>query len=689
MAEHEHTNRLAGETSPYLLQHQHNPVDWYPWGEEALERARREDKPILLSIGYSACHWCHVMERESFEDESIALLMNENFVNVKVDREERPDLDQIYMTAVQMMTRHGGWPLTVFLTPDLVPFYGGTYFPPEDRHGMPGFPRVLTGVAEAYRAKPEEVRESAAELLAELSRSGITRESNEPVATELLDSAASALARAYDARHGGFGGAPKFPPSMALEFLLRQHRRASDQFSIEIVRHTDRRMAEGGLYDQLGGGFHRYSTDARWLVPHFEKMLYDNALLSRHYLHAYQATGEEFFRRVVEETLDYVTREMTGPEGGFYSTQDADSEGVEGKFFVWGKREIEELLGAEDARLFNAFYGVTESGNFEGENILHVTRAADEVARELGVETARLEEALRRGRRILFEARERRVKPGRDEKVITAWNGLMLESFAEAAAVLERPDYRATAERNAAFVLENLRRDGLLLHVYKDGRARHVGFNDDYAFFVSGLVTLFETTGEPRWLEEAVALADKMVEEFWDDDGGGFFYTGRSGERLIVRNKDYFDNAIPSGNSVAAELLLRLSALTGDEGYRRKAVSLLRLVRDLAARHPSAFGYALCAFDFYLSTPKEIVVVTPGGDAPAAAPFEREVWRRFLPNKVFVRAAEGDERLARLVPLLQDRTAQSGGATAYVCENYACRQPAGDPAELARQLEAS
>ncbi|HWS55622.1 MAG TPA: thioredoxin domain-containing protein [Pyrinomonadaceae bacterium] len=684
MAEHEHTNRLAGETSPYLLQHAHNPVDWYPWGAEALERARREDKPILLSIGYSACHWCHVMERESFEDARIAALMNEHYVNIKVDREERPDLDQIYMTAVQMMTRHGGWPLTVFLTPDLVPFYGGTYFPPEDRHGMPGFPRVLLGVADAYRSRPEEVRESAGEILGELRRMGVSAASGEAISTELLDQAQRALARSYDARHGGFGGAPKFPASMSLEFLLRAHKRTGDARALEMVVSTGRRMAEGGMYDQLGGGFHRYSTDAHWLVPHFEKMLYDNALLSRHYLHVFQATGEEFFRRVTVETLDYVTREMTDAGGGFYSTQDADSEGVEGKFFVWDEAEVEGLLGEEDARLFNAYYGVTPHGNFEESNILHVSRAAEEVARESGVEVGRLNEALERGRRALFEARERRVKPGRDEKVLTAWNGLMLESFAEAAAALDRPDYRETAERNARFVLDSLRAGGLLLHVYKDGRAKHAGFLDDYAFFVSGLVTLFETTGEARWLEEAVALADRMVEEFWDEEGGGFFYTGRSGEQLIVRNKDYFDNAIPSGNSVAAELLLRLSVLTGSEDYRRKAVAVLRLVRDLTERHPTAFGYALGAFDFYLSTPKEIVVVTPRGGE--AGPFAREVWGRYLPNKVVVQASEGDERLAELAPLLRDRGALGGKTTAYVCEHYACRQPVTDPAELVSQL---
>jgi uncharacterized protein YyaL (SSP411 family) len=685
-SEHRRTNRLIKETSPYLLQHAHNPVDWYAWGEEALERSKRENKPILLSIGYSACHWCHVMERESFEDEEIARLMNENFVCIKVDREERPDLDQIYMNAVQMMTRHGGWPLTVFLTPGLVPFYGGTYFPPEDRHQMPGFPRILIAVAEAFRTRPEEVEQSAWEILSELRRMGLAQQSSEQVNHQLLDYAYRSLARGYDPRHGGFGNAPKFPSSANLEFLLRTFKRTGDERALEMVNHTCRRMAEGGMYDQLGGGFHRYSTDARWLVPHFEKMLYDNALLTRLYLHAYQATGEESFRRVAVETLDYVAREMTDASGSFYSTQDADSEGVEGKFFVWDKGEIESLLGAEDARLFCAYYGVTEGGNFEGKNILNVARPGPEVARELGVSEGQLAERVARGRQILFEAREGRVKPGRDEKVITAWNGLMLESFAEGSAVLGREDYRAIAERNARFIGDQLTADGLLLHVYKDGRAKHAGFLDDYAFTVSALVTLYETTGEPGHLEAALRLTDRMVEEFWDEEEGGFYYNGRSGERLIVRQKDYFDNATPSGNSVAAESLLRLSALTGNEDYRRKAVNILRLVRDAVERYPSAFGHALGAMDFYLSKPTEIALITPAADADAGT-LAREVWGRYLPNKVVAQSPEGDVRAASLIPLLRDRQAVGGRATAYVCENYACRQPVNTPEELAAQLD--
>src|SRR5918997_1181338 len=572
MPEHKHTNRLAGESSPYLLQHAHNPVDWYPWGEEALARARSEDKPILLSIGYSACHWCHVMERESFENEEIARLMNENFVNIKVDREERPDIDQTYMNAVQMMLGHGGWPLTVFLTPQLIPFYGGTYFPPADRHGLPGFPRVLEGVAAAYRSKPDEVEQTASDVLGALRGMGAASESNSPIDAQLLDAAFRGLSRGYDPRHGGFGNAPKFPAAMNLEFLLRTHRLTGDEYALRMVEHTCRKMAEGGMYDQLGGGFHRYSVDARWLVPHFEKMLYDNALLSRLYLYAYQATKDEFYRRVAEETLDYVVREMTDAGGGFYSTQDADSEGVEGKFFVWTAGEVEELIGRDEE----------------------------------------LRAAAGRGRRALFEAREGRVKPGRDEKVISGWNGMMLESFALAAAVLDRADYRNVAERNADFLLTKLRDErGLLLHVYKDGRAKHVAFQDDYACVAAGLLSLYETTGDVRWLRESVALTDLMIEEFWDEEAGGFFYVGRSGEQLIVRNKDFFDNATPSGNSVAAGLMLRLAVLTENEAYHRRAVTIFRLLRDTVARHPSGFGCLLSAIDFYLSTPKEIAVVAP------------------------------------------------------------------------------
>jgi uncharacterized protein YyaL (SSP411 family) len=680
-----HTNRLAAETSPYLLQHANNPVDWFPWGEEAIERARAENKPILLSIGYSACHWCHVMAHESFENEEIARVMNENFVNIKVDREERPDLDQIYMNAVQMMTGHGGWPMTVFLTPEGVPFYGGTYFPPEDRYNMPGFPRVLAGVAETYRTRPDEVTEQAVALLGELRRMGAARESGAGLSPELLDEAYRSIARGYDPKHGGFGRAPKFPPAMTLEFLLRTHARTGDEKALEMVEHTCRKMAEGGLYDQLGGGFHRYSTDERWLIPHFEKMLYDNALLSRHYLHVYQQTNDEFYKRIVVETLDYVVREMTDRSGGFYSTQDADSEGHEGKFFVWTVEEIKEVLGEEDGALFCSYYDVTPQGNFEGKNILNVRRSVEDVAKEAGVSVERLREALERGRRELFAVRERRIKPGRDEKILTAWNGLMLASFAEAAAVLDRADYLEVAGKNAQFVLDQLRRDGLLLRTYKDGQAKLNGYLEDYAFFADGLVALYEATGELRFLEEARDLTERMIEEFWDQEEGGFFFTGVSHEELIVRSKDYFDNATPSGNSVAAEVLLHLGVLTGNEEYGRKAVTLFRLLRDPVSRYPSAFGRLLGALDFHLSSPREIAVIGERDGADTQA-LLREVWRRYLPNKVVVQSAEGDERAAQAVPLLRDRSMIEKKATAYVCEHYTCQQPVTTAAELRAQL---
>jgi hypothetical protein len=685
MTEHKHTNRLSKETSPYLLQHAHNPVDWYPWGEEALERARSENKPILLSIGYSACHWCHVMEHESFENEEIARLMNENFINIKVDREERPDLDQIYMNAVQLMTGHGGWPMTVFLTPEGVPFYGGTYFPPVDRYNMPGFPRLLMGVADAYRSKPDEITQTAVSMLGELRRMGGARESTAALSTDLLDAALRGTIRNYDPTHGGFGSAPKFPAPMNLEFLLRVYHRTRQPDVLEMVEHTCRRMAEGGLYDQLGGGFHRYSTDARWLVPHFEKMLYDNALLSRLYLHVYQLTNDDFYRRIAEETFDYVLREMTDERGGFYSTQDADSEGHEGKFFVWTPAEIRDILGEEDGALFCAYYDVTEGGNFEGQSILNVKRRAEDAARDAGTTVERLNEALARGRRELFAARERRIKPQRDEKVLTAWNGLMLASFAEAAAILGRDDYLEAAKRNAQFVLDNLRRDSLLLRTYKDGQARLNAYLEDYAFYTDGLLALYEATGELRWLEEARFLADKMNEEFWDEQEGGYFYTGQSHEELIVRSKDFMDNATPSGNSVAADVLLRLATLTGNDDYSRRAVTIFRLLRDQLMRYPSAFGRLLGALDFYLSSPKEIVIVGARGEAGTQA-LIREVWKTYLPNKVVVQAEEHDEAAAETVPLLRDRSMVDGLATAYVCEHYTCQRPVTTASELAAQL---
>lgn len=679
------TNRLIKETSPYLIQHAHNPVDWYGWGEEALQKAKDENKPILLSVGYAACHWCHRLSSESFEDEETAKIMNEHFVNIKVDREERPDIDQIYMNFVQLTTGHGGWPLTVFLTPTCVPFYGGTYYPPVDRYNIPSFKRVLLSVADAYQNRTDEIFESAVSMLGELRRIGLTEESSEAITANTLDSAYKNIIRNYDTTHGGFGGAPKFPAPMSLEFLLRMYKHNGDEAALEMVKHTCRKMAWGGMYDQLGGGFHRYSTDARWLAPHFEKMLYDNAQLARHYVHVYQITGDSFYREIAEEVYEYVTREMTSPEGGFYSAQDADSEGEEGKFFVWTQEEVKEILGEDDAKLFCDFYDISRTGNFEGKNILNVRQTVEESAKQQNVSVEKLNDVLANGKQKLFLEREKRIKPLRDEKILAAWNGLMLESFAESAAVLDRKDYLEIAEKNADFVLTNLRRDGLMLRTYKDGFGKLNGYLEDYAFFSSGLIALYEATGNLRWLEEACSIVDKMIEEFWDEENGGFYFTGKSHEELIVRSKDYFDNATPSGNSVAVEVLLKLNHLTGKEDYNRYAVTIQRLLTDSIRRYASAFGRALCAMDFYLSTPKEIVII---GDKDSEDTKEmlHEVWSRYIPNKIMVLSDGKDEKAFETIPLLQGRTMIDGMTTVYVCENFTCQQPVTTLEELAKQL---
>lgn len=685
MTEEKHTNNLINETSPYLLQHAHNPVDWFPWGEAALAKARTEDKPILLSIGYSACHWCHVMEHESFENEEIAKLMNESFVNIKVDREERPDLDQIYMSAVQMMTGHGGWPMTMFLTPEGVPFYGGTYFPPSDRYNMPGFPRVLLSVAEAYRSQPEQVASTATAMLGELRRVGLAESSREGLADEILDASYRRIAATFDRVNGGLGTAPKFPPAMTLEFLLHTFHRTGTGEALEIVEQTASKMAAGGIYDQLGGGFHRYSVDAKWLVPHFEKMLYDNALLSSLYLHTYQVTKNPEARRIAEETLDYVVREMTDTGGGFYSSQDADSEGHEGKFFVWSRQEIVDALGESDADIFCDYFNVTEAGNFEGRNILNVTRSLADVASENKISIEQLSAALASGRQKLFDIRERRVKPGRDEKVLAAWNGLMLSSFAEAAAILERPDYRKVAEANATFLLTHLQRDGLLLRTYKDGEAKLNAYLEDYACLIHGLISLYEATGALEWIESAIALADRMIEEFWDDESGGFFFTGKSHEQLIVRAKEFLDNATPSGNSIATLSLLRLSVLTANEDYRRRAVTVLRLLADQIRRYPSAFGLALAALDFYLGAPVEIALVGQPSDARLSE-LLHAVWQTYLPNRVIALCTQSHQEASAVIPLFRDRDTLTSEPTAFVCQNYTCQAPARTAAELLDHL---
>jgi len=677
------TNRLIHETSPYLQQHAHNPVDWYPWGEEAREKARSENKPILLSIGYSACHWCHVMERESFENEEIASLMNDYFVNIKVDREERPDLDEIYMNAVQMLTGHGGWPMTVFLTPEGKPFFGGTYFPPEDRYGVAGFPRVLKAVAQAYRERPEEVERSVAGIVNALQQLTRFQESQRPFSRDVIAQSAAKLAQSYDPDHGGLGRAPKFPNVGVLELFLRHYRRSNDQRFLEIVTHSLTQMAEGGIYDHLGGGFHRYSVDDRWLVPHFEKMLYDNAQLLRLYAQLFRLTQKPLFQRVVEETADYLRREMLHPEGGFYSTQDADSEGEEGKFFVWSQREIMEVLGEEAGEIFCRIYDVSDIGNFEGRNILHPVLTLEQASRLFRKDVHEIDQTVAEAKAKLFQEREKRVRPFRDEKILASWNGLVLSGLAEAISITEDPRYLEAAERTVGFIFTKMVRDGFLLHSYKDGQAKPRGYLDDYAFLAVALLDLYEATQGRSHLERATGLVEVMLREFWDETDGAFFYTGGSHERLISRTKPAFDSSIPSANSMAAQALLRLHHYTGREDFLTRGERILRLYYDAMEQQPFGFAHLLSVLDFYLERPKEIVLV---GEREAS----RELWHKihslYLPNKT-LQVVEPGKPLGGISPLLEGKTQLNGKPTVYVCHNFTCSAPVTEWEELKTLLE--
>ncbi len=652
-------NRLAQETSPYLLQHRDNPVDWYPWGEQALARARELDRPVLLSVGYSACHWCHVMERESFEDPATAAYMNEHFVSIKVDREERPDVDALYMEAVQAISGHGGWPMTVFCDPDGVPFHGGTYFPPDESRGMPSFRMVMEAVVDAFESRREELRERAPETRARLGAIGAIEPSGEAPGAGLLETAAAALEAAADAERGGFGGAPKFPPSSALELLLARG------IAAPVERTLDAMMA-GGIHDQIGGGFSRYSVDASWLVPHFEKMLYDNAQLARAYLHGWQALGHERYRRVCEETLEWALREMRGPEGGFYSALDADSEGEEGRFYVWTPEEIRAALG-EGAGAVIDFYGVSEAGNFEGRNILHLAGAA-----------APAPDGLTAARRTLYEARAERVRPGLDDKRLASWNALMLAALAEAGAALGREDYLDAARGCAGFVLRDLRdADGRLLRTCKDGEGRLNAYLEDHAFLLEALLALYEATLEQRWFDEARKLADTTIARFGDPERGGFYSTSADHEALIARRKEIGDHPIPSGNSAMALGLLRLEALTGERSYGEQADGVLRLFAKAAPRQPDAFAHLLRALDFQLAATKEVALI--GDDLGKLAAVVRAGYR---PHLVLAGGPVGSDA----PPLLTDRPQLGGRPTAYVCEHFACQAPVTAPEQLAALL---
>ena len=685
-------NRLLHETSPYLLQHAHNPVDWYPWGSEALAKARELDRPILLSVGYSACHWCHVMERESFEDEAIAAQMNEHFINIKVDREERPDLDEIYMSAVQAMTGAGGWPMTVFLAPDLRPFYGGTYFPPLDQYGRPGFPRVLQAVAEQFANSRTTVEENAQRLTESLQRNEQLLSSRRDAdvlsgpGADLIEGTYRHLEGSFDPNYGGFGGAPKFPNAMGIAVLLRHYRRSGNVRALEIAEVTLKRMAAGGIYDHLGGGFHRYSVDERWLVPHFEKMLYDNALLTWVYLEAYQVTGNEEYRAVVSETLEYVLREMTQSGGGFYSSQDADSEGEEGRFFVWVPEEIKELLGEEQARLFMRYYNVTPEGNFEhGTSILHVGAERGPVSRLLGVDLDELDAAIELGKEKLFMIRQGRVAPGRDEKIIVSWNGLMISAMARAYQVMQQPDFLNAAAQCADFILDEMMVDGQLTHTYKDGRARFSAFQDDYASLIVALLDLYECQQELKWLEAARSLSEQMIGKFWDSKRGGFFYATEDSDDLIVRTKNPFDNATPSGNSLAAMALVRLGVLLDESELKEKARRLFGLYEGLMERAPTSCCQMLCALDFHIDSAYEVALTGPLRERQK---FMSVLHERFLPNKVVVGGDESNGSQAEaLIPLMKGKIAADRGPTAYLCRDFVCSAPLTETSEFRRVLD--
>lgn len=686
-AAQKHTNRLINESSPYLLQHAHNPVAWYPWDTEAFERAKKEDKPIFISIGYSTCHWCHVMEKESFENERIAKIMNENFISIKVDREQRPDVDQIYMNAVQLMTGSGGWPLSVFLTPDGRPFYGGTYFPPKDSYGRPGFERLLLTIVDAWENRQQELIDSAGKL-SKFLESPTGRSEKKKLSPQMLTGAFKYSQDSFDTANGGFGFAPKFPQPTTLSMLLCYWYHTGDEHALQMLEKTLDAMAKGGIYDHVGGGFHRYATDTQWLVPHFEKMLYDQALLSKAYLQAYQITGNKKYAEISKEIFDYILRDMTDPKGGFYSAEDADSEGKEGAFYLWEPKQIDSILDKDHAKLFNVFYGVTQKGNFEkSKTILHVSTSIERLEKKFNKSPNKIEKILADARTKVFRERQKRIRPHRDDKVITAWNGLMISSLAYDGAVLEDEKYIAAAKRSAEFILSTLYKNGRLMRYYRNGQVIEKAFLDDYAFMAMALLDLYEATFDAKWLIEAKKLSEGMIELFADRKKGGFFLTGKDGEKLIARTKPSSDGAIPSGNSIAALVLLKLGRLMMNQHFIEQARRTLEAFSQQLDKSPAYSSAMLIAFNFWLGPTQEIVIAG-NVDATDTNKMLKLIRRKFLPNAV-VLLHEQDKKgtaIERIIPFVKNQTAIEGKATAYVCENYICNRPVNRTDDLDKML---
>lgn len=680
-------NRLIHEKSPYLLQHAYNPVDWYPWGEEAFQKAVRENKPIFLSIGYSTCHWCHVMEAESFEDEEVAKLLNEHFVPIKVDREERPDIDAVYMAVCQAITGSGGWPLSIFLTQERKPFFAGTYFPKTERYGNPGFLAILKKISDLWKTNAESAIASS-EQVTKVIQSMADTTPGELLTAETLQRGYEQLRDAFDFIYGGFGSSPKFPTPHNYTFLLRWWKRSNDPTALEIVEKTLERMGRGGMYDQLGGGFHRYSTDEYWLVPHFEKMLYDQALIAIAYTEAYQATGKTSYADIVKDIFRYILRDMTSPEGAFYSAEDADSEGTEGKYYVWTPDEIKKILDEKDAKIFCDYYDVSSEGNFEGKNILHVDKPFDAFARLEGIHPEKLREILGTAREKLFAVREKRIRPHKDDKILTAWNGLMIAALAKGARAMNEPQFAQAAVRAADFILSSLRdSQGTLLRRHRQGEAAISGYLEDYAYFVWGLIELYEATFETKYLKTAFGIHKDMTDNFWDEKGGGFFFSGKKNEQLIAQSKDIYDGATPSGNSVAFLNGLRLGRITGNTNLEKMAERLMKTFADTIRQYPSGYTQFLCALDFALGPTKEIVIAGEPGQKDTER-ILMEMGKRFLPRKVLLLRSQKDQLLEEIAPFVKDHKPIDNKATAYICENYACKAPTDDLDKIIHLLEA-